>query len=85
MSGPTVSIRDIRLHARAVRDDSGGVVDPTWSVRLASGRAIDGQAQAELDKGCHGFIKKLFTLQPLSGKIGTMLEVPDANHPAPPP
>ncbi len=54
-------------------------LNPNLRVLLSSGYALDGQAQAVLDKGCHGFIQKPFTLQELSSKIRTVLDATDHN------
>jgi len=49
-------------------------IDPTLRVLLSSGYALDGQAEAVLEKGCSGFIQKPFTLQELSNKIRSILD-----------
>jgi PAS domain S-box-containing protein len=45
---------------------------PTMKVLLASGFAVDGQAQALLDRGCVGFIQKPFDAAELSKRIRTL-------------
>jgi len=54
--------------------------DPGMRVLLSSGYALDGQAQAVLDKGCDGFIQKPFTLQELSIKIRSILDASEDHH-----
>jgi CheY-like chemotaxis protein len=44
-------------------------ISPALKVLLSSGYAIDGQAQALLDRGCNGFIQKPFDEVMLSEKI----------------
>ncbi len=53
-------------------------LDPTMRVLLSSGYALDGQAEALLQKGCNGFIQKPFTIQELSKKIRAVLDEPDS-------
>lgn len=52
-------------------------IDPNMRVLLSSGYALDGQAEAVLEKGCHGFIQKPFTIQELSNKIRNVLDGSD--------
>jgi CheY-like chemotaxis protein len=52
-------------------------IDPTLPVLLSSGYALDGQAEALLQKGCDGFIQKPFTIHELSNKIRTVLDRTD--------
>lgn len=48
-------------------------IAPAMKVLLASGYAVDGQAQALLDRGCSGFIQKPFDAAGLSEKLQTIL------------
>ncbi len=48
-------------------------IDPQVRVLLASGYALDGQAQVILKRGCLGFIQKPFSLETLAQKIEAAL------------
>jgi CheY-like chemotaxis protein len=50
---------------------------PGVRVLLSSGYALDGQAQAVMKKGCHGFIQKPFTVHELSVKVRAILDQDD--------
>ena len=49
-------------------------IDPAIKVLLASGYAIEDQAQEILERGCNGFIQKPFNLRQLSLKIREVME-----------
>ena len=48
-------------------------ITPHVKVLLSSGYSINAQAQGILDRGCHGFIQKPFSLRELSQRVGEML------------
>ncbi len=50
---------------------------PGLKVLLASGYAVDGQAQEILDRGCTGFIQKPFDIAALSTKVRSLLGQPE--------
>jgi DNA-binding NtrC family response regulator len=50
-------------------------INPEAVVLLASGYAVDGEAQEILNRGCSGFIQKPFTITELSNKISETLQV----------
>ena len=50
-------------------------INPEAVVLLASGYAVDGEAQEILNRGCSGFIQKPFTITELSKKIIETLPV----------
>ena len=47
--------------------------NPDVKVLLSSGYSLDGKASEMMDKGCHGFIQKPFSLAALSSKIKEVL------------
>ena len=49
-------------------------INPEAMVLLASGYAVDGEAQEILNRGCSGFIQKPFTITELSKKISETLQ-----------
>jgi DNA-binding NtrC family response regulator len=49
-------------------------INPEAVVLLASGYAVDGEAQEILNRGCSGFIQKPFTITELSKKISETLQ-----------
>lgn len=49
-------------------------VKPTMPVILASGYAIDGQANEIMNKGCDGFIQKPYNISDLSQKVREILD-----------
>jgi two-component system, cell cycle sensor histidine kinase and response regulator CckA len=50
------------------------LLNPSAKIILSSGYSIDGQAQSIMDKGCHGFIQKPFSITELSRKIREVLD-----------
>jgi len=62
------------------------LIDAGMRVLLSSGYALDGQAEAVLQKGCNGFIQKPFTIQALSNKVRAILDqpTPSRTHPLAP-
>jgi len=49
-------------------------IQPGMPVILASGYAINGQANEIMRKGCNGFIQKPFNIYELSSKIRKMID-----------
>ena len=49
-------------------------INPAIKTMLSSGYGINGEAQAILNSGCHGFIQKPFNLTNLSQKIRKILD-----------
>jgi len=49
-------------------------INPAIKTLLSSGYGINGEAQAILNSGCHGFIQKPFNLTNLSQKIRKILD-----------
>jgi hypothetical protein len=56
--------------------DSIKKINSNAKVLLSSGYSIDGQAQEILDRGCYGFIQKLFGMVELSDKFNEILGSP---------
>jgi PAS domain S-box-containing protein len=48
-------------------------INPHVKVLLSSGFTIDGEATEILQRGCHGFIQKPFSMKELSGKMNQIL------------
>ena len=48
-------------------------LQPGIAVLLSSGYAINGQADAIMQKGCNGFIQKPFNVSELSNKVRAIL------------
>ena len=49
-------------------------INPEVKVLLSSGYSIDGEATEILERGCHGFIQKPFSMEELSTKIREILD-----------
>ena len=49
-------------------------INPEVKVLLASGYAINGQAQSIMDRGCNGFVQKPFNLKELSLRVREVLD-----------
>jgi DNA-binding NtrC family response regulator len=49
-------------------------INPAINTLLSSGYSINGEAQAILNSGCHGFIQKPLKLTNLSQKIRKILD-----------
>jgi two-component system cell cycle sensor histidine kinase/response regulator CckA len=49
-------------------------INPEAKVLLSSGYSIDGEATEILERGCHGFIQKPFSMEELSTKIREILD-----------
>jgi CheY-like chemotaxis protein len=56
-------------------------IDPEVRVILSSGYSIDGDAQAILDRGCHGFLQKPFSIERLSRTLGHAFSGSPGPHP----
>ena len=50
------------------------LISPRVKVILSSGYSIDGQAMEIMERGCHGFIQKPFSIKDLSNKIREILD-----------
>jgi two-component system cell cycle sensor histidine kinase/response regulator CckA len=50
------------------------LISPQVKVILSSGYSIDGQAMEIMERGCHGFIQKPFSIEDLSKKIREVLD-----------
>jgi two-component system cell cycle sensor histidine kinase/response regulator CckA len=57
--------------------DNLKLINPQVKVILSSGYSIDGQAMEIMERGCHGFIQKPFSIKSLSNKVR---EVLDSTH-----
>jgi CheY-like chemotaxis protein len=58
-------------------------INPHVKVLLSSGFTIDGEASEILQRGCHGFIQKPFSMKELSGKMKQILGEKDRKSPVP--
>jgi len=54
-------------------------IRPNLPVILASGYAIDGQANEIIKKGCNGFIQKPYNISDLSQKVREVLDADNSN------
>ena len=53
---------------------------PDMPIMLASGYAINGQAQKIMNRGCNGFIQKPFSVSELSQKVRQILDAAGGHH-----
>ena len=53
-------------------------INPSIKVILSSGHSLKGQATKIMDRGCHAFLQKPFSIKDLSKKVRTVLDKGEA-------